>query len=337
MANTENARQLAAIRAQAPGIVQQSLQTQQGLRQNAFDTLAGLAQNQAQMAQSAQQFGVTSGEQRRADIANETINRMNAATQAGYLGQAGQLLGGKKTAQDITNRANLQQLTGRIVDANGKVTNQLAPGWISLNGQAIPYSSYVQGLQAQSGILANKARQALYESRMNPSAASTAAASTAKNSLVKFASSTLQDAIHPAPYTSYSVDANGKSVKQTTSGTVVPYNQALAQITALGQGVPGWENQAKAMVDAAYKPGTHGRPLSPAQVAAAGQKKISQATQAADDSYKQGIPYGTALANAKKQKVVPFAVARYALYNRYFSGALSPIPSQTNTIFGGGG
>jgi hypothetical protein len=347
----DNARQLAAIRAQEPGVYMGALTNQQQMRQSQLDTLAQLTgqhanykQNEAQMALTQSNTAAQLAEQHRQDVISGTVQGANALIAGGYLGQQGALLQGKVRGQNIANvgatianRANLQQLTGRVVDAQGHVTDQLAPGWITIHGQPIPYESFIKGQEAQASILASEARRALYQSRMSPSSASNAAANNAKNSLVKFASQSLDAATNPKPYTSYS-NVGGKSLRTTTPGTVVPYAQALQQITSLGQGVPGWAQQAQAMVDARYKPGTHGRPLSQAQIAAAGAKRITLAHTAADQAYLQGIPYTTALANAKKQSAVPFAVAQSALYNRYFlTSGLSPLTGGANTVFGSQG
>jgi hypothetical protein len=363
----QNAQQLRAIRAQAPAIAQQSLQNQQQLRQNAWESLANLTgqsatyqQNAAQMAQQARQFqktqatqayqfgqtqkqsayqfgkqmgetkkvdaatisnnlnqlkenqrqfGVTSTEQHLTDLATIAYNKGQLEVAQKYLDQAGQQIAGKVQAQDIANRANLGQLTGY-----DPATGKLMAGYTLINGQPIPYKSYVDSLVGQ-------ARLAMYQSRAGSDAVKNA---SYMSKVAATANDAIKQAANPGGKAQYKTmgiyDSTGKKtgeklqlVPGTGNQAPVPYQQVLDQVVAMGPQTKEWLTRAQALVRASPAYGTMGQNGVPYT----GKAAVTAARQFAQQGISMGQDYQTALTVGRNSGVLPDSVLIPALKVAY--------------------
>jgi hypothetical protein len=235
------------------------------------------------LRQNAAQFGVTSTEQHLMDQASIANQKGNLDVARTYLAQAGKQIAGKVQAQSIANRANLGQMTGR-----DPATGKLMAGFILQNGQPVSYASYVSGLVAQSRIDASNARIAQYQAAgSSATAKQKAAAGAALQKLSETATKAVNTAVNPktsgASFTYVPEIVNGqktgqyirKVTHQGTPGTVVPYDQTLQQVTAMGPNTATWQAKARQIVNARYSQGQYGRPYEGKQAASMARQTVA--------------------------------------------------------------
>ena len=125
MAQQQNMMQLAAIRAQMPGIYQQTMSQQQGFRQNALEAASNLV---AQRASYTGQQASLASQQAQAQLQATEGWKQNVIQDmiaGGYLSAQEAQVAGKMTAQQLSNVFSVSNATGI-----NQVTGQLMPGFV---------------------------------------------------------------------------------------------------------------------------------------------------------------------------------------------------------------